>query len=88
MRTLQVAVAHLRPLQDPSSAQTGQLETCSHCILFDGLTIVSWYLSEPCSSLALCSKWPVSQVSGFTYPQVTSMHATQPENTCLFLPLL
>ena len=41
MRTLQVAVAHLRPLQDPSSAQTGQLEICSHCILFDGLTIVS-----------------------------------------------
>ena len=38
--TLQVAVAHLRPLQDPSLTQTGQLETYFHCILFDSLTIV------------------------------------------------
>ena len=40
IRTLQVAVAHLRPLQDPSSTQTGQLEPYCHCILVGGLTIL------------------------------------------------
>ncbi len=40
IRTLQVAVAHLRPLQDPSLTQTGQLEPYLHCIRFGGLTII------------------------------------------------
>lgn len=71
----------MRPLQDPSSTQTGQLEPYIHCILFWPPNDSSLYCSKLCSSLALCSKWPVGQVSKLTHPQVTSMHATPPDNT-------